>query len=409
MVQADSAPPLTIREQGVVALISTGHGVTHYLHSIVLVVSPLIKEKFNLSYTELGLFFTIYSTGSFLSAITGGPFADLTGRRQLLQVVSITILSLAIMFLGFANEYAVLLVLGVFIAFSNQLWHPAAIPYLATRFHAHRGYVMSIHGMGSNIGDVLVPLLVPAMLTGNYMIIQLEPMSWRNVMIINTLPGLFILPPLIIRAVRERTGNGNETSVNLRHYIAGIIEQGKNKTVLGIGLIAGLRTTAQSGSRNFLPVYLVDQFNWSLTQAGIALLLLNLGGSVAAVPAGIVSDRCGRRKVMLVAIAAATIFILMLPLLQDEFLIVIGICLVGFSIYATRPVLISWMMDTVESEFRGTATSLMFATQSAFSIPSMAITGVIADIYGIAAIFYWFAIMLLFANAVVFFLPKDNP
>ena len=87
------------------------------------------------------------------------------------------------MFLGFANEYIVLLVLGVFIAFSNQLWHPAAIPYLATRFHAHRGYVMSIHGMGSNIGDVLVPLLVPAMLTGNYMIIQLEPMSWRQSLI----------------------------------------------------------------------------------------------------------------------------------------------------------------------------------------------------------------------------------
>ena len=56
MVQAETTAPLTRREQGVVALISTGHGITHYLHSIVLVVSPLIKEKFNLSYTELGLF-----------------------------------------------------------------------------------------------------------------------------------------------------------------------------------------------------------------------------------------------------------------------------------------------------------------------------------------------------------------
>ena len=98
MVQVDSAPPLTFREQGVVALISTGHGVTHYLHSIVLVVSPLIKEKFNLSYTELGLFFTIYTTGSFFSAITGGPFADLTGRRQLLQVLSIAILSFCLLY-----------------------------------------------------------------------------------------------------------------------------------------------------------------------------------------------------------------------------------------------------------------------------------------------------------------------
>lgn len=408
MAQAESAAPLTWREQGVVALISAGHGVTHYMHTIVLVVSPIIKEKFGLSYTELGLFFTIYTTGNFIAAITGGPFADLTGRRQLLQVFSMAILSLAILMLGFVEEYTTLLALGVFIAFSNQLWHPAAIPYLATRFDAHRGYVMSIHGMCSNMGDVLVPLVVPAMLTGNYMITQLEPMSWRNVMIVNTIPGLLILPPLVLMALRERSAAVGGGGLGLKSYFAGIVEQAKNRTVLGVGLIAGLRTTAQSGSRNFLPVYLVDQFGWSLTQAGIALLLLNLGGSVAAVPAGIASDRYGRRKVMLIAIAAATLFILMLPLLQDEILIVLGICLVGFSIYATRPVLISWMMDSVPGQFRGTATSLMFATQSTFSIPNMAITGIIADTFGIATIFYWFALMLLIANAVVFFLPKDG-
>lgn len=408
MVQVGHPSTLTSREQGVVALISVGHGITHYLHSIVLVVSPLIKQKFNLSYTELGFFFTIYTTGSFLSAVTGGPLADLTGRRQLLQVISIATLSLSVLLLGFAEEFIILLILGVLIAFSNQLWHPAAIPYLSSRFHKHRGYVMSIHGMCSNIGDVLVPLVVPAMLTGNYIITQLEPMSWQNVMLINTLPGLMVLPPLMIRALQERSDCSEEDGLNIRQYVTGIIEQGKNKTVLGIGLIAGLRTTAQSGSRNFLPVYLVDQFSWNLTQAGLALLLLNLGGSFAAVPAGIFSDKHGRRKIMLVTIAAATLFILLLPLLLDELLIVIGICLVGFSIYATRPVLLSWMMDTVDKEFQGTATSLMFATQSAFSIPSMAITGIIADTYGIAAIFYWFAIMLLLANAVVFLLPKDK-
>ncbi|MBL25247.1 MAG: hypothetical protein CMM48_15280 [Rhodospirillaceae bacterium] len=408
MAQAESAAPLTWRDQSVVALVSAGHGVTHYLHTIVLVVSPIIKEKFDLSYTELGLFFTIYTTGNFLASVIGGPFADLTGRRLLLQVISMTILSLAILILGFVEEYAVLLAIGVFIAFSNQLWHPAAIPYLATRFDAHRGYVMSIHGMCSNIGDVLVPLVVPAMLTGNYMIAQLEPMSWKSVMIVNTLPGFLILPFLVLMALREKGSATSGRGLGLKSYFAGIVEQAKNRTVLGIGLIAGLRTTAQSGSRNFLPVYLVDQFDWSLTQAGIALLLLNLGGSFGAIPAGMASDKFGRRKVMMWAISLATIFIVALPLLRDELLIVLGICLVGFSIYATRPVLISWMMDSVPGEFRGTATSLMFATQSTFSIPNMAITGIIADTFGIITIFYWFALMLLLANAVVFLLPKDD-
>jgi MFS family permease len=409
MAQAEAAVPLTWREQSVVWLISGGHGVTHYMHTIVVVLSPILRVQFDLSYTQLGLFYTIYTSGNFIAAVVGGPLGDLTGRRQLLQVVSMIMLSLAVLLFGFIAEYVWLCTVAVLISFASQLWHPAAIPYLATRFNDHRGYVMSIHGMSSNLGDVLVTLVVPAMISGNYLIMQVAPMPWRDVVLINAIPGLLILPFLVVMAMKEKAvAAGGGSGLDLKTYFAGIRVQLKNRTVLGIGLIAGLRTTAQSGSRNFLPVYLVDQFQWSLTQAGIALLLLNLGGSFGAIPAGMASDKYGRRKVMMWAIALATVFILLLPFLQNELYIVFGICLVGFSIYATRPVLLSWMMDVVPGNFRGTATSLMFGAQSVFSVPNMVITGIIADTFGISTIFYYFAFMLLLANVVAFFLPKGE-
>ena len=71
-------------------------------------------------------------------------------------------------------------------------------------------------------------------------------------------------------------------------------------------------------------------------------------------------------------------------------------------------VLLSWMMDVVPGNFRGTATSLMFGAQSVFSVPNMVITGIIADTFGISTIFYYFAFMLLLANVVAFFLPKGE-
>jgi FSR family fosmidomycin resistance protein-like MFS transporter len=409
MAQAEAAAPLTWREQGVVWLISTGHGITHYIGHIIPVLSPVIKQEFNLSYTEWGLFLAIYQTGNLFATVFGAPFADITGRRQLLQVFAMALVSLSIVLLGLTTEYLLLCIIGVFISAGNQLWHPAAIPYLATRFDAHRGYAMSIHGMMSNVGDVLVFLVAPAMISGNLLIVQFAPMDWRDVIVINAVPGLLILPILIVRALKERAmAKKQGGGMDIKSYFRGVSTQMRNRTVLGIGLIAGLRATAQSGSRNFLPVYLVDQFSWSVAQAALALLMLNLGGSFGAVPAGMASDRYGRRKVMLIAVALATVAILALPLLKDELLIVLGVCFIGFSIYATRPVLMSWMMDVVPHEIRGTATSFTFLAQSAFSIPSMALTGYIADSFGVATIFYYFGAMLFLANLVIFALPKKS-
>ena len=63
----------------------------------------------------------------------------------------------------------------------NSLWHPTAIPTLARRYPERKGYVLSLHGMGGNAGDALAPLVVGALLA---------VMTWREVMVLNVLPGL---------------------------------------------------------------------------------------------------------------------------------------------------------------------------------------------------------------------------
>ena len=54
----------------------------------------------------------------------------------------------------------------------------------------------------------------------------------------------------------------------------------------------------------------------------------------------------------------------------------------------------------------GSVTSLVFGTQSMFSVLMLAIGGPIADRFGLPAVFYMLAVTVFIANVVVFMLPK---
>jgi len=67
----------------------------------------------------------------------------------------------------------------------------------------------------------------------------------------------------------------------------------------------------------------------------------------------------------------------------------------------------SWMMDMTPPSMTGSATSLMFGTQSGFNILLPVIGGLVADTFGLTAVFYLLGVTMLLSNAVVFFLPKE--
>ncbi|EDY63800.2 integral membrane transporter [Streptomyces pristinaespiralis ATCC 25486] len=88
--------------------------------------------------------------------------------------------------------------------------------------------------------------------------------------------------------------------------------------VLGAGRIMGWAAAGYT-FQVVLPSYLQSSLNASFREALIATVLANLGFAASIIPAGLVSDRVGRRPVMLTG--AALVVLLALPLmnlLQDE-------------------------------------------------------------------------------------------
>ena len=66
-----------------------------------------------------------------------------------------------------------------------------------------------------------------------------------------------------------------------------------------------------------------------------------------------------------------------LTLLGNEISFIAGVSVLGFALYAIRPVVHSWMMDLTPSHLGGSATSLMFGAQTGLSILAPVIGGTI--------------------------------
>ena len=104
-----------------------------------------------------------------------------------------------------------------------------------------------------------------------------------------------------------------------------------------------------------------------------------------------------------------TIVLAIITLLDSQMLLVVGVSLLGFSLYAARPVMHSWMMDITPAHLSGSSMSLLFGTQSAFNLALPPLCGLIADTWGLTAVFYLLAGTILVANLMVLVIPDSEP
>jgi MFS family permease len=392
-----------VRAFGSAYLLSMGHGASHWITGTFFLLLPKIREEFAFSYAEISLIGTIYYVGSLASNVIGGPAVDVSGRRILFQIVSLLMAGLALVGLGLSGNFFLIAFMGVLIAAANNLWHPAAMSFLSSEYPDNRAFVLSLHGIGSNIGEAIGPVAAGVILTWSVW-------GWQSAAYVNAVPALLMAVVFVVLVLpKDRPIAGvRRGGVDMATYFVGLLRIIKDKAVLGLSMMAGFRSMAQSGLKLFLPFYIVDVLGLPYAYAGFALTALLVGGLVASPIAGAYADRIGRRQVLMMGLGASSVVIIGLTFVGNGTVYVVGISLLGFTMFAVRPVIQGWMMDLVPRTMAGSAISLMFSIQAFKSAITPVIGGLIADRYGLQAVFYFLAAVLLLANAVVFFLPKEE-
>ncbi|HEU4923162.1 MAG TPA: MFS transporter [Burkholderiales bacterium] len=385
------APPRPWRE---LWLITIGHGLTHWYPATFYLLLPLIGAELGLSYSQIGLIMTCKYIASAVANIPGGVLVDTVGRKGLLMGLSLFWIGFPYLLIGFTHSYVMLLACIALVGFGNSLWHPTAIPTLGRRYPERKGLVLSVHGMGGNVGDAVAPVVIGAALTA---------FTWREVVALNVVPGLVVAALLFVFLGSMRLGSKKteEEAQSFGAYLAGLKDLFLSRSLILLSTGSAFRTMTQSALLTFLPVYLANDMGYSPLWVGACLFALQAAGFAASPVAGHLSDRMGRKHILMTSMAASALVLAAMALSGGSPLFVALVAVLGFFLYATRPVIQAWMLDATPKNMGGSSIGVLFGAQAVGGALGPLLGGMVADRFGLAAAFYFLAATIVIANLFV--------
>ena len=386
-------------------LISAGHAFTHWYTATFYLLLPLIGKELGLSYTEIGLIMTTQHVVGALSNLPGGMVVDMVGKKGYLMATSLFWVGFPYALMSLTHNYWMLLVCVTLVGIGNNLWHPAAITTLAYRYPERKGLVISVHGMGGNVADGLAPLVVGALLAW---------FTWRTVVVINVVPGLVMAAMILVMlgAFSMSTShdhvNAGGRSRSVRDYLKDVVSLLHNRALMLVSIGSAFRTMTQTGLLTFLPVYLAYELDYSPFVVGVCMSAMQVAGFAASPIGGHLSDKMGRKRIVMASMVLTCVMIVFMALAGKSVTFVLFIALVGFFLYAMRPVLQAWAVEATPRELAGSGVGLQFGIQHIGASIAPALFGMIADAYDIYTGFYFLAGTILFANLLIVFMPNGQ-
>ncbi len=305
------------------------HAFEHlYAHSIPL-LAPIILADLGVNAT-LGLLIpAIRSIFGGVSSTVGGFFVDLYHHR-VAWVLSISAFSVGLGYLlmSVAPSYVLILAALSLGSIGSAMWHPPALGLLARRFPERRGVFISLHRSMGSIGDAISPLALGAFLGG---VIAWEglfswdlpwdPINWRLIVGFSTI--IMFTSSVIILFLLRRAGGEKPEGIDIRQRF-NTNWQGMKDAFRGTGMWAIFTVSAVRGmaDRSYLflvPLYLaylleqegyqvLDPYVVTLLAFHVALMVIP--GIFSGPIIGAVSDRIGRKLIIVFVMALTTLLTL---------------------------------------------------------------------------------------------------
>ena len=302
--------------------------------------------------------------------------------------------------------YALLIIGMAIVAIAASVWHLPAMAALSSHFAHRRASVLSFHGVGGNVGDVLGPAL-----TG----LLLVTMTWQSIITIYAAVPIFLafLVFWAFRDIGHRAQAAAETqpAFTMRSQVEETKLLVRNPRIWGITVVAGLRGMAYIGFVTVLPLYLADHLGLTVDPEGgvfegvfirgSLIALLVLVGIFASPVMGYISDRVGRKMVLIPGmIFLAVVTLIMVPFSTNLAVMTVLLAALGMFLYSDQPILTAAAMDIVREGTAATTLGLLSTSRFILSAASPLLAG---WLYGIdyTYLFYYTAALYLAAAVIL--------
>ena len=146
--------------------IAFAHLINDLLQAVIPAAYPILKENFNLTFTQIGLITLAYQLAASLLQPLVGLYTD-KKPKPYSQIFGMVFTSLGIVCLSYATGFSMIILSVVLVGIGSSIFHPEAsrISFLASG--GRRGLAQSIFQLGGNAGTALGPLLVALIVVPN--------------------------------------------------------------------------------------------------------------------------------------------------------------------------------------------------------------------------------------------------
>jgi FSR family fosmidomycin resistance protein-like MFS transporter len=373
-----------------------GHFAHDVFSSFYPPLLPLLRESLGLSFTMAGALTVIQRLPSLANPLLGW-FADRASLRWLV-ILGPSVTAAAMTSIGLAPNKlslaALLLVAGLGAAF----YHVPS-PVLLARSAGHRvGFGMSLFMVAGEAARSVGPILVlgAVALWGLEGLPALIPLGLATSLVLW----------LVTRSPRSRSrpsaaaAEASDEPVEPREPWAPLV-----RLLLAIAVIIAGRSFVVAALMTYLPAFVTER-GGSLWLGGSALAILEAAGAVGALTSGTLSDRLGRRRILIIVTMTCPLAMGAL-VVSPIALMVPALIVLGALSFSTNPVLLALVQDRAGGRpavANGMFMTLNFGIRSAIVL----LIGVMADTWSLHHAYALCAALSLLAVPGAIRIPRDG-
>jgi MFS family permease len=387
-----------------VTLLCLGFGLVGIDRFMILPLFPVISKELNLDYQDLGQITGVLAIAWGVAALFMGNLSDRLGHRKVI-IPAIVVFSLLAGLNGLATGVGSLMIIRALMGVAEGAYTPASIVATIDASKPSR------QGMNVGIQQAALPLfglgIAPILVTQLLKIVE-----WHWIFALVSVPGL-VVAYLLYRGLRNPDAKAAAAHTATRDASAhpwSDVFRYRNIPLNMIGMLCWLTNLVVLSA--LLPSYLIDYLHLTLEQMGYVLSAIGFGGTLGTLLMPALSDRLGRKPVMVISVIGAGIglyflmhagaapFALFVSLAATLFFIFSMICLTVGPISA----------ESVPATLMSTASGIVIGTGEIFGGGiAPVIAGYVAQHYGIQYIMHLAAIALAVGFVVTLLLKETAP
>lgn len=285
--------------------ISFTHLLNDMMQAVIPAMYPLIKSKFNLDFTQIGLItFTSQLTASLLQPFVG-LYTDKKPKPFSLTIaMGFTLLGLVAV--AYATSFINILIAVSLIGIGSAIFHPESSRVAHLASGGKKGLAQSIFQLGGNAGSAIGPLLTALIVVpyGQFNVIWFSIAALLGIIILSRI-GVWYKGHLYLKS-KNKIVVAEETHHSLS----------KRKVITSLGILLVLifsKYFYMASMSSYYTFYLIDKFHVSVQQSQIYLFAFLGAVAAGTLIGGPMGDRFGRKYIIWISILGVAPFTLLLP------------------------------------------------------------------------------------------------